>query len=74
MPKGYKMLGNAVEVSEAVEGIGKVEIRVKQSGKKLKVNRHLVIERDIITSKNYADFLRLMQLWAQYREFYIKAK
>ena len=74
LPKGYKMIGDEVKISDAVEGIGKVEISVKQSGRKLKINRNIVIERDIITSENYADFLRLMKLWSQYREFYVKAK
>ncbi|MBP5677380.1 MAG: DUF3857 domain-containing protein [Bacteroidales bacterium] len=63
LPKGMKMVGNAVSEKMAFEGVGSVELSVKQSGKKLRIVRKLNVEKSIVTAENYDSFRKLMVLW-----------
>ena len=58
-----KMVGNAVSEKMAFEGVGSVELSVKQSGKKLRIVRKLNVEKSIVTAENYDSFRKLMVLW-----------
>ena len=74
LPKRLQLIGGNVKQSLSFDGVGKVEIVVKQSGRKLSISRKLTLEKDIIMPTDYPSFLKLMQLWSQYRELYFKTK
>ena len=63
LAKGLKMVGGKVSQSLAFEGIGQVEISIKQSGKKLTVSRKLKIEKSLIAPEEYAAYRQLMATW-----------
>lgn len=74
LPKRLQLIGGNVKQTLSFDGVGKVEIVVKQSGRKLSICRKLTLEKDIIMPTDYPSFLKLMQLWSQYRELYLKTK
>lgn len=74
MPRGFDLVGDAVSETIEVKGVGKVEISVRQRGRKIKIHRALRIDKDLITSEDYAGFRRLMQLWSQHKELYVRGK
>ena len=74
MPRGFDLVGDAVSETIDVKGVGKVEVNIRQRGRKIKIHRALRIDKDIITSDDYADFRRIMQLWSQHKELYVRGK
>lgn len=74
LPKRLQLIGGNVKQSQSFDGVGKVEIVVKQSGRKLSITRKLTLEKDVIMPTDYPSFVKLMQLWSQYRELYLKTK
>ena len=74
IPRGYDLVSKDIKESIEVNGVGRVEIDIRQKGRKLKIHRALRVEKDIITADDYADFRRIMQLWSQYRELFVKGK
>ena len=63
LPKGMKMVGDAIEHSLNHNGIGHVSVQVKQSGKKLRVVRRLVLDKSVIPASEYARYRQLLAIW-----------
>lgn len=63
LPKGMKLMGDGISEKLDFQGVGSLEISIKQSGKKLKVNRRLIIEKSLISLRDYANYRRLVSTW-----------
>lgn len=63
LDKDMKLVGDKVSQKLAFDGIGSVEVSVKQSGKKLVVNRKLTIEKSMISPSEYANYRQMIALW-----------
>lgn len=74
LPKGLKMVGNTVSKKLDFDGIGSVEISIKQSGKKLKVSRNLKLDKSLVPTTDYANYRQLLVLWQQYDKVLLRAK
>ncbi len=74
LPKGLKMVGNAVNKKQEFTGIGSVEISIKQSGKTLKVARRLKLEKSLVPVADYANYRQLLTLWQQYDRILLRTK
>lgn len=66
LPKGLKMVGGNVSQKLNFPGIGSLEVTVKQSGKKLKVQRSLKVEKSVIPVEDYANYRQLMATWQNF--------
>jgi hypothetical protein len=66
LPKGLKMVGNPIAIKLSHEGVGSVEISVKQSGKKLRVVRKLKLEKSMVPVEEYAQYRELLAAWQSY--------
>ena len=63
LPKGVKMLEKNISKKLAFDGIGSVEVTVKQSGSRLKVVRNLKLDKSLVSVAEYAQYRRLIALW-----------
>jgi hypothetical protein len=63
LPAGMKIVGISNNCSLNHEGIGSVEINIKQSGKKLRVVRNLKLEKSLIEPADYSSYRQLLALW-----------
>ena len=66
LPKGMKMVDGAVKEKLSFDGVGSVEISIKQSGKKLRVQRNLKLEKSLVPVADYDNFRHLLVLWQHY--------
>lgn len=74
LAKGMKLVGGKVSRKLAFDGIGQVEIGIKQSGSKLVVDRKLKIEKSLIASADYASFRQLMVTWGSVDKVLLQSK
>ena len=74
LPKGTKMVGSAVSRSLSYDGLGSVEVSVKQKGKTLSVDRRLKIEKSTINPDDYANYRRLIVAWQETDAVLLKTK
>ena len=63
LPKGVKMVGGKISRKLSLDGIGSVEISVKQSGSKLRIVRSLKVEKSLIPVSDYEGYRNLMAVW-----------
>lgn len=68
LPKGAKIVGNKIDISKKVKGLGEVSVTIKQKGNTLDVKRNLTIEKDIISTQDYKDFREIIQIWGSYNQ------
>ena len=66
LPKGIKMVKGKVEKKMSFNGVGSLEISIKQSGSKLKVVRNLKLEKSLISPAEYAAYRQLVAAWQSY--------
>jgi hypothetical protein len=69
LPKGVKLAGPKVEQQLDFPGIGSVKIVICQKGKKLLVQRALVLEKSLVPAKDYPQYRQLLALWDQYATY-----
>ena len=69
LPKGVKLAGPKVEQQLDFPGIGSVKIVICQKGKKLLVQRALVLEKSLVPAKDYPQYRQLLALWNQYATY-----
>ncbi|MBR1799054.1 MAG: DUF3857 domain-containing protein [Bacteroidales bacterium] len=63
LPKGVKLVGKAIDRSSSSPNIGASSIKIKQSGKKLIIERTLNIEKSIITAEDYKAYRNVITNW-----------
>ena len=63
LPKGMKLVGGNIERKANFQGLGSVEVSVKQSGKKLRVVRKLKIDKSLIPVEDYSNYCTLLAKW-----------
>ena len=63
LPKGMKMVAAGQTRKLDFEGVGSVEISIKQSGKKLHVVRNLRLDKSDIELADYSAYRQLIALW-----------
>ena len=68
LPKGLSLVGGSISQKLDFPGIGNLEISVKQSGKKLKVQRSLKVEKRIIPVEDYSNYRQLLSTWQSYEK------
>ena len=74
LPKGVKLIGGSINRKESFDGVGSVEISVKQSGKKLKVTRNLKLEKSLIPVSDYAQYRQLLATWQSLDKVLLRSK
>ena len=74
LPAGVKMVGDAVKQKLSHDGVGSVEISIKQSGKKLRVVRNMTLEKSLIAPADYAAYRELLALWQSHSEVLMRSK
>ena len=74
LPKGMKMVGNAVSRKLAFEGVGSMEISIKQSGQKLRVVRNLKLEKSVVPAADYANYRQLLAAWQGVDQVLLRSK
>ena len=74
LPQGMKMVGKAVSQKLAFDGIGSVEISIKQSGKKLRVVRNLKLEKSVVPVSDYAQYRQLIAAWQSVDKVLLRSK
>ena len=74
LPANMKMVGAAVNRTLSYDGVGSVEISVKQSGKKLRVIRNMQLEKSVIAPADYAHYRELLTLWQGISEVLMRTK
>ena len=63
LPKGMKLVGGNIERKADFQGLGSVEVSVKQSGKKLRVVRRIKIDKSVIPVADYSNYCTLLATW-----------
>ena len=74
LPKGVKMTAPAANVKKSYEGVGNLEISIKQSGRKLKVRRSLTLEKSIVAPEDYASWRDLLATWQSIDNVLLRSK
>lgn len=72
LPKGMKMVGNAVNESLAFDGIGSVQVSIRQKGKTIEVVRNLKLEQSVVPAVDFARFRQLLALWQSFDEVLLR--
>ncbi len=63
MPKGMKMVAAGQSRKLDFEGVGSVEITLKQSGSKVRVVRNLKLDKSLVEVNDYNAYRQLIALW-----------
>lgn len=63
LPKGMKLVGKFQDQVLDYPGICKMQVSIKQSGKSLKVERTLKVEKSIISTTDYARYRQVLASW-----------
>ena len=66
LPKGVKLVGGSISRSLSFDGIGSVQLSVKQSGKKLQVKRTLKLEQSVVPVSDFSRYRQLLALWQDF--------
>ena len=74
LPKGVKLVGGNIVRSAGYDGVGSVEISIKQSGKKLRVVRNLKLEQSVVPVADYSHYRQLLALWQGVDALLLRAK
>lgn len=74
LPKGMKMVKGTTSNSITYEGVGSVDIVMKQSGKKLHVVRNLSLEQSIVPVSDYAKYRQLLTIWQGAESILLQSK
>lgn len=74
LPKGLTMVGSKVNRKVSYDSIGSVVISIKQSGKKLKVQRELTLDQSVVAPKDYAHYRELLTIWQSYDKVLMRSK
>ena len=60
LPKGLKMVTKPVSTKLSYPGVGSVEVKIKQSGSKLRIVKNFNVEKSLIPVEDYAKYRQLM--------------
>ena len=74
LPAGVKLVGGNVKQSLRYDGVGSVEVSIKQSGKNLRVVRNMTLEKSVIEVGSYSAFRQLLTLWQDYSDVLLRVK
>ena len=74
MPKGVKMVGGRIDRRFSADGVGMVQITVKQSGNKLRIIRKMKVEKSLIPVSDYAAYRQLLATWGSVDDILLRAK
>ena len=74
LPKGVKLVGGKISRKLSFDGIGSVEISVKQSGSKIKVVQNLKLDKSLIPVNEYESFRQLMVTWQSVGSLQLRSK
>ena len=74
LPKGVKLVGGSVSDKLSFDGIGTMQVSVKQSGKTLKVERKLKLEKSVVPVEDYANYRKLLATWQSYTSATLRSK
>ncbi len=61
--KGLKLVGGDIIRKASHDGIGRVEVSIRQKGDKIKVARRIKIEKTLIPVEEYTKFRELLTTW-----------
>ena len=73
LPKGMKLMGG-VNDKLSFDGVGSMQVTVKQSGNKLKVVRKLKLEKSLVPVSDYANYRKLIAAWQSHSSVMLRMK
>ena len=73
LPKGMKLMGS-VNDKLSFDGVGSMQVTVKQSGNKLKVVRKLKLEKSLVPVSDYANYRKLIAAWQSHDSVMLRMK
>ena len=74
LPKNVKLMGGSINEKLSFNGIGSMQVSVKQSGKKLKVERKLKLEKSVVSVEDYENYRKLIAAWQSYGSVMLRTK
>lgn len=74
LPKGVNLVGGSVSDKLSFDGIGSMQVSVKQSGKTLKVERKLKLEKSVVPVEDYANYRKLLATWQSHTGATLRSK
>ena len=74
LPKGMKAVGHNSTQTMAFDGIGSLEISLKQSGKKLRIVRNLKLEKSLVPPAEYEGYRKLLAAWQSFGPVLLQQK
>jgi hypothetical protein len=74
LPKGVKLMGGSVNDKLSFDGLGSMQVSVKQSGNKLKVVRKLKLDKSLVPTSDYANYRKLIAAWQSHGSVTLRAK
>ena len=74
LPKGVKMVGGKIDRKFNADGVGNVQITVKQSGNKLRIIRKMKVEKSLIPVSDYVAYRQLLATWGSVDDILLRTK
>ncbi len=74
LPKGVKLMGGSVNDKLSFDGLGSMQVSVKQSGNKLKVVRKLKLDKSLVPTSDYANYRKLIAAWQSHGSVTLRMK
>ena len=68
-----KLMGG-VNDKLSFDGVGSMQVSIKQSGNKLKVVRKLKLEKSLVPVSDYANYRKLIAAWQSHGSVMLRAK
>ena len=65
---------NPVETAYSIDGLGSINVSIRQNGDNITVTKRLKIEKSIIDRESYSDFRQMMIDWSRHNTLYLKIK
>ena len=74
LPKGMKMVGHNSTQTLNFDGIGSLELTVKQSGKKLHVVRKMKLDKSLVAPEDYNSYRQILSAWQSFGPILLQQK
>lgn len=74
LPKGVKLMGGTVNDKLSFDGVGSMQVTMKQNGTKLTVTRKLKLEKSLVPVEDYANYRKLIVAWQSHDKLMLRMK
>jgi hypothetical protein len=74
LPKGMKLVGHNSTQTLNYDGVGSLELTVKQSGKKLHVVRKMKLDKSLVAPEDYNNYRQILSAWQSFGPILLQQK